>query len=138
MTLDKFPYYYNAPKSTIEKAKVLRLNLTPTEKILWNILRNGKIEGCKFRRQHPIGPYITDFYAHEVKLAVEADGGIHTTKDQKEYDVVRDEFFTDREITVLRFTNIQVEKHLEQVQEKIKETILELQKKLFQENSSAS
>jgi very-short-patch-repair endonuclease len=48
MNLDKFPYYYNAPKSTIENAKVLRLNLTPSEKIIWNILRNEKSKAVSF------------------------------------------------------------------------------------------
>jgi len=126
MNRGKFPYYYNAPQSTIEKAKMLRLNLTPTEKLLWNELRNGKIEGCKFRRQHPVGPYISDFYAHEIKLIIETDGGIHHTKDHKEYDSVRDEFCIDREITVLRFTNSEVESNLKAVREKIKETIIKL------------
>ena len=131
MQPDKFPYYYNAPQSTIEKAKALRLNLTRAEKLLWSILRNGKIEGCKFRRQHPVGPYIADFYAHEIKLVIEVDGEIHNTKDHKEYDKVRDEFFTDREITVLRFTNNEVENKLIIVKEKIRETVLKLREKLL-------
>jgi very-short-patch-repair endonuclease len=126
MQAGKFPYYYNAPQSTIEKAKILRLNLTLAEKIIWNVIRDRKIEGCKFRRQHPIGPYISDFYAHEIKLVIEADGGIHNTKDHKEYDGIRDEFFSDREITILRLPNYDIENKLAVVVEKIRKTVIDL------------
>ena len=55
-----------------ELAKDLKRNMTDAEMILWNELKNG-INGLKFRRQHPIGIYITDFYCHELKLIVEVD-----------------------------------------------------------------
>ena len=55
-----------------ELAKDLKRNMTDAEMILWNELKNG-INGLKFRRRHPIGIYITDFYCHELKLIVEVD-----------------------------------------------------------------
>ena len=61
---------------TITKARYLRKEETETEKILWEEIRNSRL-GIKFRRQHPIDMYILDFYAPEIKLAIELDGSIH-------------------------------------------------------------
>jgi len=58
------------------KAKELRKNMTEAEKILWGYLKGG-LNGLKFRRQHPIGVYIADFYCHAIRLVVELDGKIH-------------------------------------------------------------
>lgn len=59
------------------QAKILRRNLTDAEKKLWQLLRDRRLEGWKFRRQVPLGPYIVDFYCSKSKLIVEADGGQH-------------------------------------------------------------
>ncbi|MCW3108841.1 MAG: hypothetical protein JWQ09_3347, partial [Segetibacter sp.] len=59
-----------------ERAKELRKNMTEAEKLLWEYLKGG-INGFKFRRQHPIGIYIADFYCHSFKLIIELDGKIH-------------------------------------------------------------
>ena len=59
----------------------------------------------KFRRQHPFGNYVLDFYCHEIKLCVEADGGIHNEKDIIEYDIERTKVLNENGISVLRFTN---------------------------------
>lgn len=64
-----------------ENAKVLRKNMTEGEKVLWGYLKGG-LNGLKFRRQHPIGIYIADFYCHSVKLIIELDGKIHNTRRQ--------------------------------------------------------
>jgi very-short-patch-repair endonuclease len=70
----------------------LRKNMTESEKILWDKLKNRKLSGYKFLRQHPIiykgdlkrlNYFIADFYCHEVKLAVELDGGIHNDSEEK-------------------------------------------------------
>jgi cyclase len=53
-----------------ERAKALRKNMTETEKILWNYLKAG-VAGLKFRRQHPVGLYIADFYCHPIRLVIE-------------------------------------------------------------------
>ena len=62
----------------------------------------------KFRRQHPFGNYVLDFYCHEIKLCIKADGGIHNEKDIKEYDIERTKVLNENEITVLRFTNKEI------------------------------
>ena len=60
------------------RARMWRKNLTETEKWLWRQLRNRELAGCKFRRQHPIGPFIVDFVCIEKRLVIELDGGQHT------------------------------------------------------------
>jgi imidazole glycerol-phosphate synthase subunit HisF len=71
-----------------ENAKQLRNNMTAPEMALWLHLRNG-VNGLKFRRQHPIGIYIADFYCHKVKLIIEVDGSIHNKQEVKENDEFR-------------------------------------------------
>ena len=63
---------------TLKRAKSLRRDLTDAERKLWSILRNRQLDGAKFRRQQPIGPYIADFVCQERRLIVEADGGQHS------------------------------------------------------------
>jgi very-short-patch-repair endonuclease len=62
----------------------LRKNSTPAEKLLWNHLRRKQLYGLKIRRQHPISPYIVDFYCSQIRLVIEVDGEIH--KYQQEQD----------------------------------------------------
>ena len=69
-------------------AKHLRKNMTGAETVLWMHLKKG-LNGCKFRRQHPIGIYIADFYCHHSKLIVEIDGSVHNNKGIKETDEAR-------------------------------------------------
>ena len=61
----------------VPAARRLRKPLTPTEDALWRALRGRRFRGLKFRRQHPIGAYVLDFWCDELQLAVEVDGGIH-------------------------------------------------------------
>jgi very-short-patch-repair endonuclease len=75
--------------------------------------------GAKFRRQHPIGRYIADFYCQEARLVVELDGGVHSTECQQEYDDARQSAIEATGITVLRINNQEVEDDLEKVLEKI-------------------
>ena len=63
---------------TLVKAQRLRRDLTDAERKLWSVLRNRSLEGTKFRRQQPIGPFIADFVCQEQRLIVEADGGQHS------------------------------------------------------------
>jgi len=81
-----------SPKYIIDLARELRKTETSAEKLLWEMLRDRKLLGLKFRRQHPIGRYIADFFCHEIGLVIELDGAIHENMDQKEYDAIRDEF----------------------------------------------
>jgi very-short-patch-repair endonuclease len=83
-------------------AKALRQNMTDAEQLLWRHLRAHRLNGQKFRRQQPIGPYVVDFVHLGAKLIVEADGGQHS---QSESDVVRDEWLTSQGFKIMRFWN---------------------------------
>ena len=72
-----------------ENAKHLRKNMTAAEMCLWLHLRDG-LNGFKFRRQHPVGLYIADFYCHKAKLIIEVDGSVHNKKDIKELDEIKE------------------------------------------------
>ena len=88
-----------------EQAKALRRPMTEAERVLWSKLRGSQIRKIAFRRQHPYGPYIFDFYARSVKLIVEVDGGIHNDYWQWQTDMERDEICRGYKLTILRFTN---------------------------------
>jgi type I restriction enzyme M protein len=75
---------------------------------MWQALRNRQIANAKFRRQHPVGPYILDFYCHEHELAIELDGSQHFTDEGKAKDQARTKALHEKGITVLRFDNHQV------------------------------
>jgi very-short-patch-repair endonuclease len=107
--------FYGASPRIFEKAKMLRNTMTATEHILWNHLSKKQLGGYKFRKQHPINNYIVDFYCHEAKLVVEIDGDVHTQPEQTEYDKGRTHNLQMFGITVIRFTNHQIETQLEQV-----------------------
>jgi very-short-patch-repair endonuclease len=72
------------------------------EVLLWLSLKARRLEGLHFRKQHPIGPYVLDFYCDTLKLAVEIDGGWHDLGDQPRRDVVRDEWIFRQGIRTLR------------------------------------
>jgi len=93
--------------------------LTESEDVLWQALRNRKLEDVKFRRQHPIGTYIADFISLEQKLIIEVDGKIHDT--QKEADENRTQILNQLGYTVIRFNNEEVVHDLENVLKKIKD-----------------
>ncbi len=93
--------------------------MTLTEKLLWQKVRNGALHGLKFKRQHSIGSYITDFYCASLRLIIELDGGVHLDKEQKEKDKARDKNFRDMNYIVLRFTNDMVLNNIEHVLQEI-------------------
>ena len=100
---------------SIASAKEMRKNLTPPEARLWQALRRRGLEGLKFRRQHPIGPFILDFYCTSAKLAVEIDGSVHTLGDNPQRDDRRDLWLERHGITVLRIEARHVRDRLEAV-----------------------
>ncbi len=65
-------------RDNVPAARALRGDSTPSEELLWEQLRDRRFRGLKFRRQHPVGPFVVDFYYHELKLAIEVDGAVHT------------------------------------------------------------
>jgi very-short-patch-repair endonuclease len=115
--------FYNASPEIHQRAKELRKNMTPAEKVLWKHIRNRKFGKLKFRRQHPIDIFIADFYCHELKLVIEIDGGIHQLPEHREYDIGRNAEMNDMGIEVIRFTNEEVLNSLTTVLKKINETI---------------
>lgn len=100
-------------------AKAHRKNMTNAEKVLWYELKSKKLNGYKFRRQHPIQKYIADFYCHELKLIIEVDGGYHNQIDQKEYDKQRDEMLKFQDVEILRFNNKEVFSNVQYVKHRI-------------------
>lgn len=98
---------YSSPK-IYEFAKDLRQNSTEAEKLLWEKIRNKKLSGLKFRRQHPLDNYIADFYCHEKKLAIELDGEIHNNEETRAMDENRTFMLNELNITVMRFGNEEV------------------------------
>ncbi len=88
---------------TLQRAKALRQNRTDAEGLLWHFLRNRQLDGYKFRRQQPIGPYIADFACLSEKLLIELDGGHHAQRSS--HDTKRDRYLQDRGYKVLRVWN---------------------------------
>ena len=85
-------------------ARDLRRNSTAAEAVLWQHLRRNAV-GVKFRRQHPIGPYVLDFFCHELMLCIELDGEVHHDYSAEAHDVLRTQYLNTQGITVLRFSN---------------------------------
>ena len=117
--------------SPIDRARSLRKNMTPEEKILLQRLRNRRFQGLKFNRQHPIVYeginnrrlfFIADFYCAEKKLVVELDGKIHDF--QKDYDERRDEILSNMGLKVLKVKNPEI-KNVTKVLEKISNHLTE-------------
>ena len=76
--------------------------MTFPEVLLWQALRGGQVGGLRFRRQHPIGPYVLDFYCPALRLAVEIDGAAHDNPDRAGRDLRRDAWLAGQGIRVLR------------------------------------
>ena len=116
----------HTPKYVPGLARRLRTNSTGTEAVLWAALRNRKLDGAKFRRQHPLGRFIADFYCHEALLVIELDGGVHDDASQVEYDLVRQKEIEERGLTVLRIKNGEVNDNLSATLNKIADVLNKL------------
>lgn len=106
------------------RARALRADQTDAEMALWRAVRDRRFEGYKFRRQHPVGPYIADFACVEHALIVEVDGSQHL-ETQAGYDRVRDAFLREEGFRVLRFTNLDVLRELDGVATRILQALRE-------------
>jgi len=117
--------FLDANAEIFANAKALRYNMTPAEIFLWSQL-NVAFSGTKFRKQHPLGSYVADFYCHKYKLVIELDGSIHQLPDVINNDLQKQVFLESQGLTVLRFTNEEVfnnlNKVLEQINTQIKST----------------
>ena len=106
--------FLGASNLIFENAKLLRKNMTHAESILWAHLKT-KPNGFKFRRQHPLGIYIADFYCHKLKLVIELDGSIHDNEEVKLNDEIRQKFIEEDGILVMRFKNEEILKDIQNV-----------------------
>jgi very-short-patch-repair endonuclease len=109
---------FGANNNIKASARDLRKSMTESEKILWKRIRKKQLLGLHFRRQHPYGIYILDFYCFEAQLAIEIDGMIHLTR--IEYDNERTEYLEASGLKVIRFKNEDIETRIEVVIEKIR------------------
>ncbi|WP_082660213.1 endonuclease domain-containing protein [Sphingopyxis sp. H050] len=89
------------PRDTLKRARKLRSEMSLPERMLWRILRE-RPEGFKFRRQHPAGIYILDFYCPAVRLAVEVDGLTHDGEHAVRHDAARSSFLKSQHVATLR------------------------------------
>jgi very-short-patch-repair endonuclease len=102
-------------RRSITSARQMRKALTPPEARLWTALRRRSLGGLRFRRQHPIGPFILDFYCETAKLAVEVDGILHDCDDTPARDARRDLWLERHGLTVLRVPASAVKDNLDGV-----------------------
>jgi very-short-patch-repair endonuclease len=109
---------FSAARADIERARGLRSTMTDAEERLWLRLRRDQMEGHRFRRQVPIGPYVVDFACRKARLAIEVDGGQHVAASQE--DDRRSAWLASRGYTVLRFWNNQVLEETDGVLESIR------------------
>ena len=100
-----------------ERARELRKNMTQEERKLWYVFLKNHKE--RFLRQKSIDNYIVDFYCPNKKLVIELDGSQHYTKEGVEYDQIRTELLNTYNIKVIRFSNLEINKHFKEVCEQI-------------------
>jgi methionine--tRNA ligase beta chain len=105
------------PESVKTFARKLRQEQPDAESLMWALLRDRRLGGAKFRRQHPFQPYVLDFFCHEANLAIELDGGQHA--EAQAHDEKRSAFLKSKGIDVLRFWNNELLAETEAVLEKI-------------------
>ena len=96
------------------RARRLRKRPTDAEQRLWRALRRQQIGGMAFRRQHPVGSYVLDFYCPDIGLGIEVDGGQHN-EDARAYDERRERWLASRGIAMIRFWNNEVLTNLDGV-----------------------
>jgi very-short-patch-repair endonuclease len=101
----------------LHRARELRHEMTPAEKMLWQALRGNKLGGLHFRRQQIIAGFIVNFYCHAAGLVIEIEGEIH--QQQQEYDAKRDKVLSEIGLRVLHISNEEVLEDLSQVLTKI-------------------
>jgi very-short-patch-repair endonuclease len=102
-------------------ARTLRENPTEAERRLWSRLRKRQLDGYRFRRQAPLGPYVVDFACLAARLVIEVDGGQHSWR--TEQDAMRKAWLEANGFQVLRFWNNEVQSNLDGVLETVRRTL---------------
>ena len=113
-----------APKTT-RIARNLRLRESWGERLMWSWLRERRFSDYKFRRQHPVGPHVLDFFCNEAKLNIEVDGSQHGLPQNKIADAERDAFLESEGIKVLRFWNGDLRRNKQMIRDAIWRTLQE-------------
>ncbi|HVR69463.1 MAG TPA: endonuclease domain-containing protein [Vicinamibacteria bacterium] len=117
-----------------EHEREMRQGPTDAERVLWSALRGRRFARCKFRRQHRLGPWIVDFYAPALRLAIELDGAPHFTEGGRRIDELKTKWLAEQGIAVARFENRKITIELEgtctEIVRIIQERASELQAKL--------
>lgn len=116
-------FYFGAGKEMLKLARQNRKHMTQAEKKLWQYLKERKIMGVKFRRQHPVSCFIADFYCHQMKLVIEIDGGYHNDPEQKILDQGREDELKDLDLIVIRFRNEEIEVDVAGVVDRIQKVV---------------
>ncbi len=133
------PGYFNSSleewKNTLSFAKENRKNFTEAEAIIWQEVRDRKMDGFKFRRQHPVAGYIPDFVCLDKKLIIEIDGEYHDEAEQKKLDEARQNWLAENGFEMIRFTNQEVKANLKDVLNKISQR---LKQEVAEETKGAS
>ena len=111
--------FYGASSEIFVRASFLRRNMTQSEKVLWEKLRNNKLNGYRFKAQHPIAKFIVDFYCHKALLIIEIDGSVHDKEEVKEHDENRSLEIEKFGLKIVRFSNDQILNEIEAVLKKI-------------------
>ena len=111
--------HFGASSAIFKNAEQLREALTPAEAVLWEQLRMNRLNGFRFKCQHPISHFIADFYCHKARLIIEIDGGVHDAEDQREHDANRTYILNEFGLTVIRFRNEEVLHRMNNVLDKI-------------------
>jgi very-short-patch-repair endonuclease len=101
----------------VARAKQLRRQMTAQERVLWQYLRANRCLGLQFRRQQVIDGFIADFYCQATGLVIEVDGAVHDQ--QQEYDAERDRILSGRDLCILRLTNDEIDRDIEDVLRRI-------------------
>jgi len=114
--------FLGADSLIFQNAEALRNMMTPAEMLLWGHLKGNQL-GTKFRRQHPLGIYIADFYCHQHKLIIELDGSIHDVPEVAANDIQRQTNLEAEGLKFLRFKNEQIFNQLENVLNTIKKEL---------------
>lgn len=122
--------FYSAGSIIFQSAKMLRNQPTDAERIPWMYLRS-RPKAYKFRRQHPAGNFILDFYCHSLKLAIEADGTVHDNELVKNADHERQSMLERDGIKFLRFRNHEIIQQFNNVIKKIDDAIDKCSKNIF-------
>jgi adenine-specific DNA-methyltransferase len=113
------------PPKLTRIARVLRKDDTWPEKLVWSWLRERRFSACKFRRQHPFGPHVLDFFCVETFLDIELDGSQHGHPEQRQKDEERDAWLDVRGVKVLRFWNSRLRREKDAIRDTIWRTLQE-------------